>query len=327
MKRWLGVLAVLVISSAQAHAQSWEIQSVAYYGSENRIALDPSGQPHIAYIGDGALSHTVYTGSGWHSDAVSNVGGIPRIAIGADSTVYVAYSVWQQQTQQGESWLSSFDGTTWAKEKVGDWNGRLCLALDPNGAADVRSDVDCLIWMLGSSGCSTNNYGWTNQGENNYRNNGMTAPMYTWAAAKSLAEEATAFPGSTTPTRYCGGGKGNAPDTCSASLELGYAYEQIDCIWPGRPHEIDCYVYAIARANWHPMGTAKILQDRWALWTSTPLAAEDTTVTATHLGSAASPGSDWIPEPGLNSGNSHGWTADGHFVILKWENGFQYVGE
>ena len=148
MKQWMGALAVVVVLSAHAHANSWQIESLATPANENRIALDPSGQPHIVYESGPTLHHIAWTGSGWHDDGVSS-GDVhsPRIAIGADGTVHVAYSIWWQQTHVlNQMWHASFDGTAWAKEMVGDWTGRLSLALDASGEPHISNDVDSMVF-------------------------------------------------------------------------------------------------------------------------------------------------------------------------------------
>jgi len=97
-------------------------------GSATALALDGSGQPHIAYSASGALTYSSYTGTGWSATTVdevqSSVGGISL-----DGSGKAVISYYDAQSKD----LKVFGTSTMTVDSQGDMGGTSSLVIDASG--------------------------------------------------------------------------------------------------------------------------------------------------------------------------------------------------
>jgi hypothetical protein len=120
----------------------WSIETVSTFGAaeDDAVALDPGGDPRIAYF-DAAGSNLMYArrvGAGWRVETVDETGLTgqgPSLAVGPGGEPRIAY----HGDQYGREGLkhARLDGGRWAFEIVDPAGGHPSLALDAAGRAGL----------------------------------------------------------------------------------------------------------------------------------------------------------------------------------------------
>ena len=126
-------------AAQQTFTPTWAIEHVDalknFDGMTDRsLALDSSGNPHIAY-GDDHLYYAWYDGSTWHKETVDpawGVGSNASLKLDGSGNPHISY---YDDTNKDLKY-ASYDGSTWSIQTVdsgGDVGGYTSLALDGSG--------------------------------------------------------------------------------------------------------------------------------------------------------------------------------------------------
>jgi hypothetical protein len=118
-----------VLRYAEWTGVDWSIETVdptEGFGGESSVALDSSGNPHIAYVGNSSLKYAKWTGSEWSIETVDssgNVGWFPSIVINSKDLPRISYHDRMYDDLKYAKWT----GSEWLKEtvdatqEVGEW--------------------------------------------------------------------------------------------------------------------------------------------------------------------------------------------------------------
>jgi PKD repeat protein len=111
----------------------WSIQTLAYevgtYISDNSLALDSLGNPHICYrdYTNDAVMYATWTDGSWDIQAVAEAGIEPSNSLALDSMDYPHISYFSHD--DGSLMYASWDGTRWFSSRV--------IGIEPGGYGEV----------------------------------------------------------------------------------------------------------------------------------------------------------------------------------------------
>lgn len=136
---------------------SWQAETVdagndGVVGQANSIAVESSGRPHIAYLGDGGAKHAASGRSSWRGGWINDdlnvrdeVNGGIAIDVASDGNPHVVYYVRSRTSVRYARW----DGDTWFHETVAS-EGLVGNTLDIELGADDDAHIVYSEWKTGA---------------------------------------------------------------------------------------------------------------------------------------------------------------------------------